>query len=448
MQETITMSSREQRRGWVLSRLMAGELGAVEAAHALGLSERSVRRLRARVERDGPVGLVHGNRGRTPSNRLSEETKVRIVGLSDETYADVNDSHLSELLAEREGITISRAALRRLLRGAGRAAPRRRRAPKHRSRRDRRAREGMLLQTDGSRHDWLGDRGPPLTLVGMIDDATGRVTGATFRDQEDSAGYLEVLAATLRRYGVPGAIYHDRAGIFEPPERTPLTLEEQLIDARIPTHLGRAFAELGIGSIAAHSPQAKGRVERLWGTLQDRLVSELRIAKVDDRDGANTYLAGYLSRHNRRFTVPAVDPEPAWRKLPKGSRIDRVCCFKYRRTVARDGTVRAGATILQLPAKKNGRSRAGQEVELHVRLDGRMVIWDGERDLLTTPAPLDAVQLRTLGHARVEVGSVPPSAATATKPAADHPWRRAAPGSKLHAIKQVEKEARTESLSS
>ncbi len=418
------MSSREQRRAWVLSRLMAGELGVAEAARVLGLSERSIRRLRVRMEREGPSGLVHGNRGRASSRRLPDATKAKVLELAAETYHDVNDTHLSELLAEREGITISRVSVRRLLRHAGRTPQRVRRAPQHRSRRDRRAREGLLLQTDGSQHDWLGDRGPRLTLVGYIDDATGRVTGAVFRDQEDSAGYLEALAATLRRYGVPGAIYHDRAGIFEPPEKTPLTLEEQLIDARVPTHLGRAFAELGIGSIAARSPQAKGRVERLWGTLQDRLVSESCIAGVTDRDGANTFLSHYLPRHNRRFMVPAAVAEPAWRRLPKGLRVDRVCCFKYRRTISRDGTVRAGATILQVPAKTNGRSRAGQRVELHVRLDGRMIIWDGQRDLLTTPAPLDAVQLRALGHARVEVGSVPLSAATATKPPADHPWRR------------------------
>jgi transposase len=424
MKEPITMSSREQRRAWVLSRLMAGELGVTEAARVLGLSERSIRRLRLRMTREGPSGLVHGNRGRASSRRLSDATKARVLELAAETYHDVNDTHLSELLAEREGITISRVSVRRLLRHAGRAPQRVRRAPQHRSRRDRKTREGLLLQTDGSQHDWLGDRGPRLTLVGYIDDATGRVTGATFRDAEDSAGYLEALLATLRRYGVPGAIYHDRAGIFEPPEKTPLTLEEQLIDARIPTHLGRAFTELGIGSIAARSPQAKGRVERLWGTLQDRLVSESRIAGVEDRDGANFFLARYLPRHNRRFMVPAADAEPAWRRLPKGLRVDRVCCFKYRRTISRDGTVRAGATILLVPAKTNGRSRAGQQVELHVRLDGRMIVWDGQRDLLTTPAPLDAVQLRALGHARVEVGSMPPSAATATKPAADHPWRR------------------------
>lgn len=418
------MSSREQRRAWVLSRLMAGEVGTAEAALALGLSVRSIRRLRARMEREGPSGLVHGNRGRASPKRLSDATRAKVLSLTRETYHDVNDTHLSELLAEREDISISRVSVRRLLRDAGRAPQRVRRAPRHRSRRDRRPREGMLLQTDGSRHDWLGDRGPRLTLVGYIDDATGRVTGATFRDQEDTAGYLEALAETLRRDGVPGAVYHDRHGIFEPSLKTPLTLEEQLIDARIPTHLGRAFAELGIGSIAAHSPQAKGRIERVWGTLQDRLVSELRIAGIDDRDGANAFLVRYLPRHNRRFMVPAADPEPAWRRLPKGMRVERVCCFKYRRTVARDGTVRAGATILQVPAKRDGRSRAGQEVELHVQLDGRMIIRHDERDLLTTPAPLDAVQLRALGHARVEVGSVAPSVASSRKPAPDHPWRR------------------------
>jgi transposase len=447
MEETITMSGREQRRAWVLSRVEAGEMGMAEAARLLGLSERSVRRLRARMRQDGPAGLVHGNRGRASPRRVPAATRARILALVEATYADVNDTHLAELLAEREGIEVGRVTLRRLLRDAGRPPRRRRRAPRHRRRRDRMPREGMLLQTDGSRHDWLGDRGPRLTLIGLIDDATGRVTAATFREQEDTAGYLEVLAATLRRHGVPGAVYHDRAGIFEPALRQPLTLEEQLIDARVPTQLGRAFAELGIGSIAARSPQAKGRVERLWGTLQDRLIPELRLAGVEDRAGANAYLPRYLARHNRRFMVDPTEPEPAWRRMPGGTRIERVCCFKYRRTVARDGTVRAGATILQLPPRPNGRSRAGQRVELHLRLDGRLVVWDGEHQLLSLPAPLEAVQLRALRHARVETGTKPPSAASATAlPSPAHPWRRVAPGTKLHTSIKAEREGRTDSL--
>ena len=442
------MSRTEQRRTWALTKVLAGELTVAEAAELLGLTERSIYRLRARMARMGPAGLVHGNRGRVSSRRRDETTRRRILELAEGRYAGLNDSHLAELLAEREDIVIGRSSLRRLLRGAGRSAPRRRRAPRHRSRRDRMSREGLLLQTDGSRHDWLEDRGPRLTLVGYIDDATGRVTGAVFRDQEDSAGYLEALLATIRRYGVPGAVYHDRHTIFEPPESEPLTLEEQLVDARVPTQLGRTFLELGIGSVKARSPQAKGRIERLWGTLQDRLVSELRLEGIEDRDGANAFLARYLARHNRRFVVPAADPEPAWRRPPRGTRLERICCFKYRRTVARDGTVRAGATTLQLPAKANGRSRAGQQVELHVRLDGRLVVWDGQRELVTTPAPLDAVQLRALDGARVEVGSMPRSAATATTYRPDHPWRRVRPGSKLHAKLTTEKDGVTDSLSS
>ena len=442
------MSRTEQRRAWVITRVVSGELTVAEAAELLGLTERSIHRLRARMEREGPAGLVHGNRGRISPRRLGEETRARIVELASEPYAGLNDSHLADLLTERDDIVISRSALRRLLREAGRPSPRKRRAPKHRSRRDRMPKEGLLLQTDGSRHDWLEGRGPRLTLVGYIDDATGRVTGAVFRDQEDSAGYLEALLATIRHYGVPGAIYHDRHTIFEPPEKEPLTLEEQLVDTRVPTQLGRTFLELGIGSVKARSPQAKGRIERLWGTLQDRLVAELRLAGVSDRDGANAFLPAYLVRHNRRFMVPAADPEPAWRRLPNGSRLDRICCFKYRRTVARDDTVRAGATTLQLPGRANGRSRAGQKVELHVRLDGRLVVWDGQRDIVTTPAPLDAVQLRALDGARVEVGEMPRSAATATTYQPDHPWRRVRPGTKLHAMIEAEKTGRTDSLSS
>jgi transposase len=448
MKETITMSRTEQRRTWVLTKVLASELTVAEAAGLLGLTERSVYRLGARMERMGPAGLVHGNRGRVSPRRLDEATRERILELAKEEYAGLNDSHLADLLAEREGITIARSSLQRLLRGAGLASTRKRRAPQHRSRRDRMPREGLLLQTDGSRHDWLEDRGPRLTLVGYIDDATGRVTGAVFREQEDSAGYLEALEATIRRYGVPGAVYHDRHTIFEPPMTEPLTLEEQLVDTRIPTQLGRTFAEFGIGSIKARSPQAKGRIERLWGTLQDRLVSELRLAGIDDREAANAFLPDHLDRHNARFVVPAADPEPAWRRLPRGTRLERVCCFKYRRTVARDGTVRAGASILQLPAKANGRSRAGQKVELHVRLDGRLVVWDGQRELVTTPAPLDAVQLRALSGARVEVGSMPPSAANATDHRPDHPWRRVRPGTKLHAKIEAEKDGVTDSLSS
>ena len=433
------MTMADQRRAWVLTRLLCGELTVHEVAVFLGLSERSVWRLRARFAREGPAALVHGNRGRASSRRVEEAVRARVVELARTIYAGANDTHLAELLAEHEGIALSRVTVRRILRAEGLPSPRKRRAPRHRSRRDRMAQAGMLVQVDGSRHDWLEDRGPRLTLVGGIDDATGGFTGATFRDQEDTAGYLVVLRDTVRRHGIPGAWYRDRHGIFETPERAPLTLEEQLADTRRPTQLGRALAELGIGSIAARSPQAKGRIERAWGTLQDRLVVELRLAGATDRESANRVLSRYLPRFNRRFAVPAANPVPAWRPLPPEVQLERVCSLRYRRVVARDGTVRAGATILQLPSRANGRSRAGQRVELQLRLDGRIVVWDGERDLVTTEAPADPAQLRALEKARGQLGTPTPAGADAI-----HPWRRVRPGTALY---ERQRKARlTESL--
>jgi hypothetical protein len=370
--------------------------------------------------------------GRASSRRLAEPVRDRIVELARTTYDGANDTHLAELLAEHEGIEIGRSSLQRLLRGAGLASPRRRRPARHRSRRDRMPQEGLLLQTDGSRHDWLEGRGPRLTLVGAIDDATGRMTAATFRDQEDVAGYLVVLRETVRRHGIPLALYRDRHTLFETPRSSLQTLEEQLADTRTPTQLGRALAELGITSIAARSPQAKGRIERAWGTFQDRLVTELRLAGSVDRESAERVLARFLPKFNRRFVVPAANPEPAWRALPSGVRIDRICCLKYRRVVANDHTVRVGSTILQLPPGPGRRGYAGRRVELHLRLDGRLVVWDGERELVTTKAPADPVQLRALTAARVEVGTTAPSAAHHEAAPADHPWRRLTINSKLY----------------
>lgn len=426
------MTSRDQRRAWILTQLLVGQVSTTEAAELMGVSERQVWRLRRGFERDGPAALVHGNRGRRSSRRLPEPQRALIVELARTRYDGANDSHLVELLAEHEGIEISRPSLQRLLRGAGLASPRRRRSPRHRSRRDRMPQAGLLLQTDGSRHDWLEGRGPRLTLVGAIDDATGRMTAATFRDQEDVAGYLTVLRETVRRHGVPVALYRDRHTLFETPRSSLQTLEEQLADTRTPTQLGRALAELGITSIAARSPQAKGRIERAWGTFRDRLVTELRLAGTVDRGGAEVVLAKFLPKFNRRFVVPAANPEPAWQPLPAGLRIDRVCCLKYRRVVANDHTVRVGATILQLPPGPGRRGYAGKRVELHLRLDGRLVVWDGERELVTAAAPPDPVQLRALQAARVDVGTTAPSAAHHEVPTTAHPWRRVPVNSKLY----------------
>jgi transposase len=186
--ETITMTEKDQQRAHVLTCWIAGELTTPEAIVLLGLSERQAWRLKRRYLAEGPAALVHGNRGRASSHRIAEDVRERVVELAGGRYDGANDCHLTELLAEHEDIALSRSSVRRFRRAAGQPSPRRHRPPRHRSRRERMPQEGLLLQLDGSRHDWLQGRGPWLTLVGAIDDASGRIVAATFRDEEDTAG--------------------------------------------------------------------------------------------------------------------------------------------------------------------------------------------------------------------------------------------------------------------
>lgn len=241
-----------------------------------------------------------GVRSWLPWTRPADAVRARIVELATTTYAEVNHTHLAELLAEREGIEIAERTLRRILALASVRPVRTRRSQRHRRRRERMAREGMLLQTVGRRHRWFGPDLPYATLVGAIDDATSRVTGGTFRAAQDAAGYFTAFAQTAEQFGLPGGIYSDRHGIFIVERNRSPALTEQLTGRRSLTQVGRALDEAGIAWIGARSPEAKGRVERLWGTLQDRLVTELRLAGITTIEAANAFLPGFLIRHNER----------------------------------------------------------------------------------------------------------------------------------------------------
>jgi hypothetical protein len=298
---------------------------------------------------------------------------------------------------------------------------------------------GLLLQVDGSRHRWLEDRGPQLTLHGGIDDATGTVTGGLFREQEDAAGYFAVFAQTTATYGLPVATYSDRHGIFVREPARPATISEQLTGRRTFTQVGRALDAVGIAWIGARSPQAKGRIERLWGTLQDRLVVELRLAGASTLGEANGILATYLARHNARFAVAPADPVPAWRALPEDLTAEAIFCFHYPRRVARDATVSWGREALALPRRSDGRSWAGRSVVLQERLDGSLWVRDGTEHHRLSEAPPVAPLLRARPISRAAAveppsdrplsdeprpPSVASTARTPYKPAADHPWRR------------------------
>jgi transposase len=429
METTITMTDKEQERARILTMVLAGRLTMAEAAGRVAVSERQLWRLRTGFEREGPSRLVHGNRGRVSPRRLDPEVRQRILVLRRTTYADVNDSHFCELLAEREDIHQSRETVRAILRAEGIASPRRRRPPRHRSRRPRLPAEGMLLQLDGSSHDWLEGRGPWLTLLGAVDDATGKVPHAVFREHEDAAGYLELLLGIAREHGLADAIYRDRHGAFAP-TRPARTAADEPAGSGSLSQVGRALAELGIASIVARSPQAKGRVERLWGTFQDRLRVEMRLAGVSDMAAANAFLPAFLARHNSRFAVPALDPVPAWRPVPPELRLDRILVFKYLRKVAKDHTIRLDGRVLQLP--RSARSYTGRRVEVHVRLDGSIVAFDVERELATLPAPADPIQLRAQNVHRAGPGLIPAPATLPWTPPPRHPWREVRRTSKLY----------------
>lgn len=423
------MTAREQQRARVLLRLAEGTLTMAEGAALVGLSERQLWRLRRTLREAGPAGLVHGNRGRRSTRQTAPAVRAAILEVR-ARYGPIDDSHLCELLAEREDITISRECLRSILRDAGLASPRRRRPPAYRSRRPRLPAEGALLQLDGSRHDWLEGGGPWLSLVGAIDDATGAVVGATFRDQEDAAGYLTILRQVITTHGLPLAVYRDGHGAFAPtnPRRVDPTAPE---DRRL-SQVGRALVELDIASILAGSAQAKGRIERCWGTFQDRLVVELRLAEIGDRDAADAFLPAFIARHNARFSVPAQDARPAWRPVPPEVDLERVLVFKYRRKVARDHTIRLDGHVLQLPPRATGAANyAGKLVEVHEALDGSIVAWDGGRRLAASAAPANPGQLRPKNELRVEPSLTPARARVPWIPPADHPWKRLRSDSRL-----------------
>ncbi len=428
MRETITLNTQEQKRVMVLNRLLVGELTAAEAAVLLTLSERQVRRLLAAYRKEGAAALAHGNRGSKPVHSISEEVRRQVIELATTTYAGCNYQHLRDLLAERDGITLSRASVRRILLATGIGSPRTQRRRQHRRRRARYAQEGMLGQIDGSRHAWLGDRGPWLTLIAAIDDATGKLAAAVFREEEDAAGYFLLVQQMVQQHGRPLALYHDRHGIFKQTSKATEadTLKEQLAGKQDPTQFGRLLEELEITSIAARSPQAKGRVERLFGTLQDRLVVELRLADARTLEQAQQVVREYLPRFNVQFAVAATQPGSAYRPLSEPSQAETLFCFKYWRTVGADNVVSFAGQRLQILADQQRRSYARARVEVHERLDGSLAVYSTGTCLSTTPAPAEAPLLRARTGPRVTprpAAGGEPAAPTPPKPRADHPWR-------------------------
>ena len=392
----LTLTTKEQTRLQVLNGVLAKVCPASQAAEILGISERHVWRLLAAYREDGAAALAHGNRGRVPGNATPATTREKVVAVARERYGGFNHTHLSEVLAEREGLVLSRSTLRRLLVEAGLPSPRYRRQPRHRMRRQRMPQEGMLLQLDGSHHPWLEERGPILCLLLAIDDATGTAPHALFQERETTEGYLLLMQGTVRKHGIPLAVYTDRHAALTP--RRPVS-RDAYPDPRKPTQVARALRELGVSHLFALSPEAKGRVERANGTFQDRLVAELRLAGASTMEEANRVLEAFLPRFNDRFKVPPTEAESAYRVLDNDVDLDGVLCIKERRRVARDNTVQYHGRVLQLFPDGDRSSYAGTLVEVQERLDGRVLV--SYRGKLLTPqdAPPLAATLRAQAKA-------------------------------------------------
>lgn len=387
------MSQRQWTRLDVVKRIEDGMLTVVEGAKVLGLSKRQVRRLRRAVRERGRDGVIHGLAGRPARNRVGDKVRKRLLRLWRTKYDGFNDHHFTEKLAEVEGMEISRSSVRRILRAEGIGAVRKRRPAKHRKRRDRKQRQGMMLLWDGSRHPWLEERGPPLCLMGAVDDATSELLpGAHFVEQECAAGYLGVLKAIAKEKGLPLSIYMDKHGSLRRNDDH-WTLEEELRGEQDPTQVERAIKALSIELIYAHSPQAKGRVERGWGTHQDRLVSELRLAGAKTAAEANAVLMRYWPDHNRRFALAPEETLSAWRSVPPGTDLDRVCSFYYETTVRNDNTVRLEGVVIDIAPGPRQRSYAHARVELIQLLDGSWRVYHKDQ-IIATQAPTTNGELR------------------------------------------------------
>jgi transposase InsO family protein len=323
--ERIGMSQRERDVVKVMSLVLSGQRTGVEAARLLGRSERPIRRIRRRLEKEGDAGVIHRLRGRSSNRRIKTALRSRAVSICRNELAGFGPTLATEKLAER-GLPVCSETLRGWLLAEG-LWQRKRRRDRHRSRRQRKDCFGEMVQMDTSIHDWLEGRGETFVLTAMIDDATGRIL-ARFYPGETTEGHMDLLGRWISKHGRPLSLYTDRDGIYRTEGRD---------GASRPTQFGRALKELDTELILAYSPQAKGRVERLFGTLQDRWVKELRLAKVKTLDQANALLEKELiPAFNRRFVVKAAGDNDALRGWRRGDCLQAILSIQHRRTVAND----------------------------------------------------------------------------------------------------------------
>ncbi len=363
--EVMTLSQKEITRYQVIKDTLDRKTSNNQASALLGLSKRQIIRLKSKVRRDNLLGIVHGNRGRTPKIAIAKETKEIILNLYISTYNGFNVSHFGEFLKEAHGIDISRETLRNLLLTSG-LRSKAKSAPKHRSRRARMPREGLLIQMDSSDHQWLSETST--WLIATIDDATGEVPYALFVDTGSTENNMRVIKKLVEVRGIPMALYTDGASHFITQRHYSYRVNLRYDYA--PTQIQRALNELGVRLIIAGSPQAKGRIERLFKTFQDRLLKELKLHKISFIEEANRYLHNvFIPKFNKSFSREPKDTEVAWRVIPGEINLESVFSIKEQRTVMADNTISWRGRIFQILHDKHRISFAKAKVVVEKRLD-------------------------------------------------------------------------------
>lgn len=394
-EERLSMSASERERSHLIRRTIEKTLTQREAAERLGIGIRQFKRLVRAWKRVGDAGLLSRRRGRAAHNRLTDEVRVRIECLLRETYRDFGPTLAAEKLLERDGIAVSRETVRRIQTRLKLHKPRKRGEKRVFQVRDRRPRFGELVQIDGSPHDWFEGRAPRCALIVFVDDATSRLIALRFAPAECTKVYLEALREHVLTYGRPLAFYSDRHGVFRVNAK-----DAESGDGK--TEFGRVAERLGIGLINALTPQAKGRVERANQTLQDRLIKEMRLERINSIEAAHAFLPGFIRRYNDKFGVPPQDETSAHRPWTQtADALDETLARREERVLTKALTFSSGGRKYCVKTDGPGTALRGAKVMLHHFADGRLRVYRNERPLVFTaygtyPVPDPAEDEKTL----------------------------------------------------
>ena len=417
-EEIIRMSKKEVDRLGVIHEVLNRRIKQKEGARMLFLSSRQVRRLIQKVKIHGEIGIVHGNRGKPSPRRFSGEFKEKVIGIVKRKYYDFGPTLAAEKLKVIDRLSVNRETVRGWMIDNHLWTPRKfREQGEIHCWRKRKECFGEMIQTDGSVHDWLEGRGPQMVLMGYIDDATNQVFGR-FYPQETSHAALDSFRGYIEEYGIPQSLYFDRHSIYKTTRQA--NLDEQLAGQSSKTQFEMVLDILNVESIHAYSPQAKGRIEKLFGTFQDRLIKEMRLAGIDNLKQANSFLEGYLPRYNCVFAIPPANPKDLHKPIPAEMDLDWVFAFRENRTVSRDFTIAWNNRAFLLA--RTSQALIKVSVTVLENLKGEVKIWFNNRFLEFQEITPDTLhQIREKRSSRKTFSSRP---RIPWKPPADHPWGR------------------------